>query len=78
MRILTKNGFWVLVVATGLSSAMFAQSSGPPLYPTDPHPYQAQLDQMSATRDRDQAQLTNALANLERYTQLRKPGAARL
>ena len=30
----------------------------------DPSPYQAQLDQMIATRDRDQAQLTNALANL--------------
>jgi outer membrane protein OmpA-like peptidoglycan-associated protein len=48
MRILTKNGFWVLVVATGLSSAMFAQSSGPPLYPTDPHPYQAPNSQQDA------------------------------
>src|ERR1700683_5482506 len=48
MRILTKNGFWVLVVATGLSSAMFAQSSGPPLYPTDPHPYQAPHSQQDA------------------------------
>ena len=26
----------------------------------DPRPYQAQLDQVTATRDRDQAQLTNA------------------
>src|ERR1700680_3631649 len=29
----------------------------------DPGPYQAQLDQVTATRDRDQAQLTNAQAN---------------
>src|SRR3979409_1115237 len=42
----------------------------------DPRPYQAQLDQMTATRDRDQAQLTNALANLNRYTQLEGKGYA--
>jgi multidrug efflux system membrane fusion protein len=42
----------------------------------DPRPYQAQLDQMTATRDRDQAQLTNSLANLERYTQLAGKGYA--
>jgi membrane fusion protein, multidrug efflux system len=42
----------------------------------DSHPYQAQLDQMIATRDRDQAQLTNALANLDRYTQLGAKGYA--
>jgi multidrug efflux system membrane fusion protein len=42
----------------------------------DPRPYQAQLDQMTATRDRDQAQLTNALANLNRYTQLASKGYA--
>ena len=42
----------------------------------DPRPYQAQLDQMTATRDRDQAQLTNALANLKRYTQLAAKGYA--
>jgi membrane fusion protein, multidrug efflux system len=34
----------------------------------DPRPYQAQLDQVTATRDRDQAQLANAQANLGRYT----------
>ena len=34
----------------------------------DPRPYQAQLDQVTANRDRDQAQLTNAQANLDRYT----------
>lgn len=42
----------------------------------DPRPYQSQLDQMTATRDRDQAQLTNALANLDRYTQLASKGDA--
>ena len=34
----------------------------------DPRPYQAQIEQFTANRDRDQAQLANALANLNRYT----------
>jgi multidrug efflux system membrane fusion protein len=42
----------------------------------DPRPYQAQLDQVTATRDRDQAQLANAQANLGRYTQLGDKGWA--
>src|SRR3954452_3036350 len=42
----------------------------------DPGPYQAQLDQITATRDRDQAQLVNAQANLSRYTQLGDKGWA--
>src|SRR6266550_2912496 len=42
----------------------------------DPRPYQAQLDQVTATRDRDQAQLKNAQANLARYTQLGEKGWA--
>ena len=42
----------------------------------DPRPYQAQLDQVTATRDRDQAQLANAQANLDRYTQLGDKGWA--
>jgi membrane fusion protein, multidrug efflux system len=42
----------------------------------DPRPYQAQVDQMTATRDRDQAQLANAQANLARYTQLAAKGDA--
>jgi multidrug efflux system membrane fusion protein len=42
----------------------------------DPRPYQAQLDQTIATRDRDQAQLVNAQANLARYTQLGDKGWA--
>jgi multidrug efflux system membrane fusion protein len=42
----------------------------------DPRPYQAQLDQATANRDRDQAQLLNAQANLDRYTPLAKEGFA--
>jgi multidrug efflux system membrane fusion protein len=42
----------------------------------DPRPYQAQLDQMIANRDRDQAQLANAIANLGRYTELQNKGYA--
>jgi membrane fusion protein, multidrug efflux system len=42
----------------------------------DPRPYQAQLDQATANRDRDQAQLVNAQANLNRYTPLLAKGFA--
>ena len=42
----------------------------------DPRPYQAQLDQAMANRDRDQAQLTNAQTNLNRYTPLLQKGYA--
>jgi multidrug efflux system membrane fusion protein len=42
----------------------------------DPRPYQAQLDQAIANRDRDQAQLVNAQANLNRYDQLGTKGYA--
>ena len=42
----------------------------------DPRPYQAQLDQMIANRDRDQAQLVNAQSNLDRYTKLGANGWA--
>jgi membrane fusion protein, multidrug efflux system len=42
----------------------------------DPRPYQAQIDQMTATRDRDKAQLTNAIANLNRYQPLEEKGFA--
>jgi membrane fusion protein, multidrug efflux system len=42
----------------------------------DPGPYQAQLDQFIATRDRDQAQLVNAQANLDRYSKLIDKGWA--
>ena len=42
----------------------------------DPRPYQAQLDQAIANRDRDQAQLLNAQANLNRYLPLAAKGYA--
>ncbi len=42
----------------------------------DPRPYQAVLDQATANRDRDQAQLANAQANLGRYTPLEEKGFA--
>jgi len=42
----------------------------------DPRPYQAQLDQMTATRERDHAQLMNAQANLKRYSDLGTKGWA--
>jgi multidrug efflux system membrane fusion protein len=42
----------------------------------DPRPYQAQLDQVTANRARDQAQLANAIANLGRYTELESKGYA--
>jgi membrane fusion protein, multidrug efflux system len=38
----------------------------------DPSPYQAQLDQAIANRDRDQAHLQNAQIDLDRYTELAK------
>jgi len=42
----------------------------------DPRPYQAQIEQLTADRDRDKAQLMNAQANLSRYTQLGDKGYA--
>jgi multidrug efflux system membrane fusion protein len=42
----------------------------------DPNPYQAQIDQITATCERDQAQLVNAQANLDRYTPLLAKGFA--
>jgi membrane fusion protein, multidrug efflux system len=42
----------------------------------DPRPYQAQIEQYTANRDRDQAQLDNADANLNRYTPLEQKGFA--
>ena len=54
----------------------WAVRAGDLLAQIDPQPYQAQLDQVMATRDRDQAQLTNAQANLDRYSQLLAKGWA--
>ena len=42
----------------------------------DPRPFEAQLDQAIANRDRDQAQLVNAQANVTRYTSLQQKGYA--
>jgi multidrug efflux system membrane fusion protein len=42
----------------------------------DPRPYQAQLDEAIANRDRDQAQAQNAEVNLNRYIPLAQKGAA--
>lgn len=42
----------------------------------DPRPYQAQIEQFTANRARDQAQLTNAEADLSRDTQLGEKGYA--
>jgi membrane fusion protein, multidrug efflux system len=42
----------------------------------DPRPYQALIDQYTGNLERDQAQLTNAQANLVRYTQLGDKGWA--
>lgn len=42
----------------------------------DPRPYEAQLDQAKANRDRDKAQLANAQANLQRYLPLLAKGYA--
>src|ERR1700720_2727692 len=53
-----------------------AVHTGDLLAQIDPRPYQAQIDQMTATRDRDQAQLVNAQANLARYTTLGDKGWA--
>jgi len=50
--------------------------SGDLLAQIDPRPYQAQIEQLTANRDRDQAQLANSLANLDRYTSLAQKGWA--
>ncbi len=42
----------------------------------DPRPYQAQIEQLTANRARDSAQLMNAQANLDRYNQLGDKGYA--
>ncbi|HKD31261.1 MAG TPA: efflux RND transporter periplasmic adaptor subunit [Xanthobacteraceae bacterium] len=53
-----------------------AVKTGDLLAVIDPRPYQAQLDQATANRSRDEAQLTNAQANLKRYTTLGNQGWA--
>ena len=46
--------------------------NGDVLAQIDPRPYQAELDQAIANRDRDQAHLENAKIDLNRYTELAK------
>src|ERR1700726_1932702 len=53
-----------------------AVHAGDLLAQIDPRPYQAQIDQLTANRDRDQAQLQNADANLGRYLPLLSRGYA--
>jgi multidrug efflux system membrane fusion protein len=53
-----------------------AVHAGDLLAQIDPRPYQAQIEQLTANRDRDQAQLTNAITNLNRYTPLEQKGYA--
>jgi multidrug efflux system membrane fusion protein len=63
-----------------LTSINFVQGqavhAGDLLAQIDPRPYQAQLDQANANRDRDKAQLANAQANLARYAPLEAKGYA--
>ncbi len=44
--------------------------AGDPLLQIDPRPYQAMLEQAQATKQKDEAQLVGAQADLERYAQL--------
>src|SRR5262245_2826358 len=53
-----------------------AVRAGDQLALIDPTPYQAQVDQMVAARDRDQAQLGIATDNLDRYSKLLDKGWA--
>ena len=53
-----------------------AVRAGDQLALIDPTPYQAQVDQMTAARDRDQAQLGIARDNLDRYSKLLDKGWA--
>jgi multidrug efflux system membrane fusion protein len=63
-----------------LDKISFAQGQtvkkGDLLAQIDPRPYQAQLDEAIANRDRDQAQVNLAEANLNRYAQLAQKGFA--
>jgi multidrug efflux system membrane fusion protein len=53
-----------------------AVHAGDLLAQIDPRPYQAQIEQFTGNLERDQAQLTNAQANLTRYNQLGVKGWA--
>ena len=49
-------------------------NAGDPLIEIDPRPFQAVLEQVQATKAKDEAQLENAQADLARYSQLVGPG----
>src|SRR5437868_1294387 len=49
--------------------------AGAPLIQIDPRPFQASLDQATATREKDQAQLVSAQADLTRWAELVTTGA---
>jgi multidrug efflux system membrane fusion protein len=48
--------------------------AGAPLLQIDPRPFQAALDQAQAAKQKDEAQLVSAQADLERYAELVGPG----
>ena len=48
--------------------------AGQPLFKIDPRPFQAALEQAQATKQKDEAQLAGAQADLSRYGQLVGPG----
>jgi membrane fusion protein, multidrug efflux system len=48
--------------------------AGDPLFEIDPRPFEAALAQATAAKEKDQAQLTGAEADLKRYAQLVGPG----
>jgi multidrug efflux system membrane fusion protein len=48
--------------------------AGDPLFEIDPRPFQAAMAQAMAAKEKDQAQLTSAQADLARYAQLVGPG----
>jgi multidrug efflux system membrane fusion protein len=48
--------------------------AGAPLFQIDPRPFQAAIEQAQAAKEKDAAQLANAQADLDRYSQLVGPG----
>ena len=48
--------------------------AGDPLFQIDPRPFQAALDQATATKQKDEAQLTGAAADLDALRQAGRPG----
>ena len=79
--VIAYNNVVVRSLITGqINTISFTQGqtvhNGDLLAEIDPRPYQAQVDQAMANRDRDKAQLVNAQANLDRYTPLLAKGYA--